>query len=170
MASDARVLGFGSIGQERTRQHELLRATVAGGVLAGAAMLAWAALTAAFLGLPAARPLELAGSTFFGAEALEGGPAVLLAGALVWVVVSIGLALPFAAAVPRDFPFAQGAVMGVGYSFVVLAVMSTVVLPRLAPVMRAEMPEMGGAWVLAYVVFGIALGLVPPLRRRLAAP
>jgi hypothetical protein len=36
------------------------------------------------------------------------------------------------------------------------------------PVMEAGMHETGGAWVLAYAVFGVALGLVPALRRRLS--
>jgi hypothetical protein len=47
--------------------------------------------------------------------------------------------------------------------------MTTSVLPSVNPTMRAEMPAMGGAWVLAYGVFGVALGVIPMLRRRMAA-
>ena len=48
-----------------------------------------------------------------------------------------------------------------------LAVVTSVVLPRVNPLMRAVMVETGGAWVLAYAVFGVMLGFIPVFRRRL---
>jgi hypothetical protein len=175
MASNARAVHDAAIERERAVRREpaarndLPIAGVAGGLLAGAAMVAWAAASGAVAGLPPSRPLELAAATFAGREALAGGPGVLVSGALLWAAVSAALGLLFATLVPRDFPFMSAAILGVGYSLVVLALAASVVLPRVDPVMREEMPAAGGSWVLAYVAFGIVLGLVPPLRRRLAA-
>jgi hypothetical protein len=142
-------------------RHDLLVASVVGGLLAGAAMIAFAAAA------PASRPLALAGATFYGPAALDGGVHVLVAGALLWAAVSALLAFPYGAVVPRDFPFGSAALLGVGYSFGMVVVVSYV-LPGVNPVMQAGMHETGGAWVLAYAVFGVALGLVPALRRRLS--
>jgi hypothetical protein len=149
---------------ERRESHEVLRAGIVAGLFAGGVMLVWAGAGAALADLPPFRPLSLSAATFLdeGAE----GPGALLVGALLWAAVSVGLALLFAAFVPRDFPFVSAALLGVGYSFVVLAVVASQALPRLNPEMRAAMPESGGAWVLAYAAYGAALGVVPMLRRR----
>jgi hypothetical protein len=153
----------------RPRVSDTITGGVAAGLLAGAAMLVWAMGSAALADLPLTHPLELTGATFVGRDGMDGGAPVLLYGVLLWLVVSAALGLAFAAMVPRDFPFVSGAILGIGYSFLVLAVMTSVVLPRLNPTMRAEMPATGGAWVLAYVVFGVVLGLAPRLRRQFAA-
>ena len=137
------------------------------GSLAGAAMLLWATVSAAFLDLSPAHPLELTGATFIGSEALDGVPAMLY-GLLLWAVVSAALGIVYAALIPRDFPFDGAALLGVGYSFVVLAMMTSVVLPGVNPDLHAELPAMGGSWVIAYVVFGVLLGLAPVLRRSAA--
>jgi hypothetical protein len=84
--------------------------------------------------------------------------------------VAIALALCYAALIPRSFPFVSAAVVGVGYSFVVVAVMTTMVLPSVNPAMRAAMLETDGAWVLAYAAFGLALGSVPWFRQHFSAP
>jgi hypothetical protein len=167
MASHARAVHDAAFERERAAPGDPLLGGIAAGVLAGAAMLAWAAGSAAITGLPPSRPLALAAATFFGRDALAGGPAILLSGAALWAGVSAVLGLLYAALVPRDFPYAPAALLGVGYSLVVLAIMASAVLPRVNPVMDAEMPSTGGSWVLAYVAFGAVLGLAPLLRRRL---
>jgi hypothetical protein len=149
---------------ERRPSYDLLRAGSVAGLFAGGVMLVWAGAGAALAGLPPFRPLALSAATFLG-EGAE-GPGALLLGALLWAAMSVALTLLFAAFVPRDYPFVSAALLGVGYSFVVLAVMASQVLPRLNPTMRAAMPESGGAWVLAYAAYGVALGVVPMLRRR----
>lgn len=148
----------------RPESYELVRAATAAGLVAGAAMLVSAGAGAALAGLPPSRPLALTAAAV--ARDGAGGLGTLLLGALLWAGVSVALALLFATFVPRDFPFASTALLGVGYAFAVLAVTTAAVLPRVNPEMRAAMSESGGAWVLAYAAFGVALGLVPVLRRR----
>lgn len=169
MASDARVVDQIAIERQPAARDDLVSAGIAGGLFAGAVMMAFAAVAAASGGLPPSRPLELVAATFAGRAALEGGVTVLLAGALLWAAVSAALGLLYAGVVPRDFPFASAALLGLGYSFFLVGIMMSVVLPRVNPVMRAEMPAMGGAWVLAYGVFGVALAGIPMLRRRMIA-
>jgi hypothetical protein len=168
MRTEARVERM-AVEREPAARNEQRYAGIAGGLFAGGAMMAFVAAAAAAAGLPPTRPLELAAATFAGRAALEGGVVVLLAGALLWAVVSAALGLLYAAVVPADFPLPSAAMVGLGYSFFLIAIVTPVVLPRLNPVMRAEMPEMGGAWVLAYGVFGVALAIVPWLRRRTIA-
>lgn len=153
----------------RPAVNDLLLASIAVGLLAGAAMLVCAALGAAMAELPASRPLALTAAMFTDSDALDAGPGALLAGGLLWATVSVGLALLYAPLVPRDFPFVSAAVVGAAYAFFAMAVLTSAVLPRVNPAMRAGMPDFGGAWVLAYAVFGVALGLVPAFRRRLVA-
>jgi hypothetical protein len=128
-------------------------------------MLAWMVAASALADLSPARPLSLTAATF-SRDAVEGGLATALVGALIWAAVSVALALLYGAFMPRDFPFVSAAIIGVGYAFVVLGVAASAVLPRVNPAMRAAMPEIGGAWVLAFAAFGVALGVIPVLRRR----
>jgi hypothetical protein len=59
--------------------------------------------------------------------------------------------------------------IGVGYVFFVIVAMSSWILPWLNPAMRAGVHDTGGAWVLAYFFFGVALGMIPALRRRIVS-
>jgi hypothetical protein len=69
----------------------------------------------------------------------------------------------------RDFPFGGAAVLGIAYGFGVMALMTSLIVPAVNPVMAEHLPSLGGAWVLARSLFGATLGLAPWLRRRLAA-
>jgi hypothetical protein len=169
MATNARVIDQVAIERQAAARNDLLYAGITGGLFAGAAMMAFAVIAAASAGLTPSRPLELVAATFVGRAALEGGAIVLFSGALLWAAVSAALGLLYAVVVPSNFTFSSAAVMGVGYAFFLIAIMTTSVLPRVNPTMRAEMPEMGGAWVLAYAVFGVALAVIPMMRRRMVA-
>ncbi|ABS28008.1 hypothetical protein Anae109_3829 [Anaeromyxobacter sp. Fw109-5] len=164
--STARVVADVPLHRARARRHDLLVGATVAGVLAGGAAMAWVAASAALAGLPSWRPLAVVAVTLLGEEAANGGAGPVLGGLLLWTGVSTALALGYAAIVPRDFSFASSALVGVAYSFVVMALMTTTVLPRVNALMRAEMAEIGGAWVIAYAVYGLGLGLVPRLRRR----
>jgi hypothetical protein len=153
---------------ERPKVNDAVAGGLAAGVLAGAAMIVWAVASAALADLAPTRWMEVAGATLTGGDAGDEGPHFLLAGALLWLAVSAALGLLFAAMIPRDYPFVSAAILGVGYSFGVLAIMASSVLPRVNPALRAEMTQTGGAWVLAYVAFGLVLGVVPALRQRFA--
>jgi hypothetical protein len=155
--------------RERSASHDLLAAGVAGGLLAGAAMLASITASAALAGRSLAQPLQLTAATVLDRGALDGGAGAVALGLLLWAVVSVALAVLFGAMLPRDFPFVSAAALGVAYMFFVIALATSFVLPRVNPVMREEMPPMGGAWVVAYALFGLVLGVVPVLRRRFGA-
>jgi hypothetical protein len=152
---------------ERQEPNDFLYASVIGGIVSGAAMLAFLVANAARADLHPLRPLVLT-AAMFGGEAAEPGPGSLVLAGLLWAVVSVGLALLYAAMVPRYFPIASAAMIGVGYVFFVLMAMNSWVLPSLNPQMREGLQETGGAWVLAYFVFGVALGAIPAIRRRIA--
>ncbi|HET7755434.1 MAG TPA: hypothetical protein VFK85_16135 [Anaeromyxobacteraceae bacterium] len=172
MATEARVIEqIASERQQRAARHDLLYAGIGGGLFAGAAMMAFAAVAAAIGGLPSSRPLELVAATFADrdAVAVDANAVALATGALLWAAVSAALGLLYAATVPSDFRFPSAAIMGIGFSCILIAIMTSLVLPSVNPAMRAGMPEMGGAWVLAYAVFGAALGVIPMLRRRMTA-
>lgn len=149
---------------ERDPDRGPARAGIAVGLVAGGAMLAFAAAAAVHADHAPWRPLALAASTFSDA-ALDGGPLHLAVGALLWAAVSVGLALLYASFVPRDHPFASAAVIGVGYATAVLGVMASIVLPRVNPAMREAWAAAGGGWVVAFAIYGVALGLVPLVRR-----
>lgn len=166
MATGAHVLDEVVPRRPHGTRNDLLWSGGAGGLLAGGAMMGWAIAASASAGLPPSRAITLTAATFLGRDALEGGVQTVLAGALLWFVVSVALALVFGAVIPRDFPFGSAAILGVGYSFFVLAFMTSSLLPRVNTLMLDEMQEMGGAWVLAYAVFGVGLAFVPLLRRR----
>jgi hypothetical protein len=158
-----------AVPRDRARTNDVLAGGGGAGLVAGAAMIAFMMAAAAAAGLGPAWPLELTAGTLMGADALERGAAAALLGLLIWAVVSAALGVLFAALTPRDYSFASAAVVGLGYALLVMPIMVTLVLPRVNPTMRAEMPATGGAWVLAYAVFGVLLGLVPRFRRRFAA-
>lgn len=145
-----------------------VRAGVVVGLIAGAAMLLVVAAAGVRADHAPWHPLALAASTF-ARDAIAGGAGHLAVGALLWAVVSVALALLYASFVPRDHPFASAAAIGVGYATAVLGLMASIVLPRVNPAMRAAWAAAGGAWVVAFAIYGVALGLVPLLRRRWSA-
>lgn len=155
--------------RRRTAVNDSVLAAIAGGLLAGGAMMVWLAAGAALADLPPSHPLEVAASAFTTRSEGPTGPGGLALAGLSWALVSVSLALLFAPIIPRDFPFTAAALLGVGYAFLVMAIMTSVALPRLNPLMRPAMAEVGGTWVLGWAVFGIVLGSIPLFRRRIVA-
>ena len=59
------------------------------------------------------------------------------------------------------------AAMCVGFALAVMAIMTSFVLPWVNPSLRAEMPTLGGSWVIAHAVYGLSVGaLAQRLRQR----
>ncbi len=168
-AHAVRVADTADLAGRRPATNDLVVASAVAGLLAGAVMLASAALGGTWSGLPASSPLALTAAIFTESGSTEAGAGALVAAALLWAAVSVGLALLYAPIVPRDFPFVSAAVVGAAYALVAMAVVTSAVLPRVNPTMRAGMTDSGGAWVIAYVVFGLVLGLLPGIRRRLVS-
>jgi hypothetical protein len=130
-------------------------------------MVGWMMGAAALDGASPLDPLRAAGTTFRGAEAPEGGVGTVAWGLLLHLAVGVPLGVAFAASVPRDMSVSAGSVLGAGTALFVMAFAVKLVIPRLAPVLAAEMPRHGGAWVIAYTVFGAVMGIAPWLRRRI---
>jgi hypothetical protein len=156
----------------RSSSKEVLVAGMALGAIGGAAMLAWLMIDAALHHASPLTPLRLFGGTLLGPEALTGGVGSLLPGLLLHLVISAVLGLPFAALVPRNFPVAAAAVLGIGYAFAVMVLMTAYIVPAANPLLDEHMASFGGAWVLGRALYGAMLGFAPALRRHLsrAAP
>lgn len=155
--------------RDHVRTNDALAGGASAGLLGGAAMLAIVMAAAPGAGLTPAWPLQLTAGTVMGADALERGASAAILGLVLWAVVAAALGVVFAAITPRDYSLASASIVGVGYALFVMPIMVTLVLPWVNPTMRAEMPAVGGTWVIAYAVFGSLLGLVPRFRRRFAA-
>jgi len=145
---------------------EVILPGIAAGLLGGAAMAAWLTIAAGVAGMAALAPLKAIGLTFAGPGALAEGSALL--GLALHALVSAVLGIVYFAVFPRDLPPGCAAVVGGGYAMFALGIMATVVVPTVNAPFREAMQPIGGSWVVAHVLFGVALGLGPELRRRLS--
>lgn len=146
---------------------ELVVAGAAVGLGGGALMALWLAASAAVVGIPPLSPLRRIGLTFLGPEAVEGDPAVLAFGIFLHLVVSAVLGVVFTWILPTGFPYGGAAVVALGFAWVAMAVATSLVLPAVNPALREQMPALGGSWVAAHAVYGLAVGAGPWLRARL---
>jgi hypothetical protein len=144
-------------------------AGLAVGVLGGAAMALFMVFAAAVNGLEPLAPLEAMGETFTDQDAPHGRPSFLVYGIFLHLAVASLVAILFLAMTPTEFTTTCAAVTGIGFTVLVMATMSMVVLPAANPELRAAMPALGGSWVIAHALYGVALGFGPGLRRRLRA-
>jgi hypothetical protein len=130
----------------------------AAGLLGGLAMAVWMIASAMIEGMEPLAALRPMGHTFAGSEPLGEGAAVLLYGLALHMLFSGGIGVLFTALLPRDLEPRFAWVMCVGFAFVVMAIMTSSVLPAYNPSLRAEMPELGGSWVLAHAAYGATVG------------
>jgi hypothetical protein len=149
------------------RRHEVLGSGSLCGIVGGVAMVGVAMIGATSQGMTAGHPLQVIGESFVGPEALDGAAKIAF-GALVHAVTSVAFGILFAAIVPRDFPMASAIGVGVGLALLTLMFMMSLVVPWASPGFRRGMQDIGGSWVIAHAVFGVALGTNPALRRWLS--
>ncbi len=145
----------------------------AAGLLGGIAMAIWMLASAAIDGMEPLAPLRPMGDTFAGSEPRGGGAAVLLYGLALHMLFSGAVGVLFTALLPGDLEPRFASVMCVGFAFAAMAIMTSFVLPAYNPSLRAEMPELGGSWVLAHAAYGATVGLFAQKlrqRRRAAGP
>jgi hypothetical protein len=147
---------------------ELLLRGIAPGLLGGAVMAAFLTIAAGVAGMPALAPLRTIGLTFAAPGALPGADGSALLGLVLHALVSAVLGIVFFAVFPRDLPPGCAAVVGAGYAAFALGIMAAVVVPTVNAPFREAMQPIGGSWVVAQVLFGVALGLGSELRRRLS--
>ena len=161
------LTGYPPTIDERSSPREVLVAGMAVGALGGAAMLGWLMLDAALRDTSPLTPLRLFGGTFLGPQALTAGAGAVLLGLLLHLVVSAALGVPFAALVPRDFSIVGASVLGIGYAFVVIVVMTAYIIPAANPLLDGHLRSFGGAWVIARALYGAILGFTPWFQRHL---
>jgi hypothetical protein len=161
------VLEANHVAQGALRRHDAFTAALVAAAAGAVAMAAVAMVGAAVVGIAPSSPLALIGESFVGPEALAGGGKVAY-GVLVHVVTSLAFALLFVGVVPRDYRAGSALGVGVGFAMFGLMFMMSVVVPWANPGFRSGMQEIGGTWVIAHAVFGLALGTTPALRRHLA--
>lgn len=153
--------------RDAMRHHEALAAGIVSGIAAGVAMMAVAMTAAAIQHVSPLLPLQVIGESFVGPEALDGIAEVAF-GLLVHLLVSTILGILFAAIVPREFGTTCAMGLGVGITLFAMGFMMSTFVPWVNPGLRGHFQVIGGAWVLAHTVFGVTVGLVPALRRRIA--
>jgi hypothetical protein len=149
-------------------KHELLASGAVCGIAGGVIMIAIAAAGAQSEGLAPAHALRTIGESFVGVGAFETEGARIAFGAVVHLAVSATFGVLAASLLPRDFEVASGVGVGVGFALFALGLMMSLIVPWANPGFRSGMQDIGGTWVLAHAAFGVAVGLAPVLRRRLA--
>ena len=147
-----------------SRRDEVLWPGMASGLLGGALMALFLMAAAGVVGLGPLYPLQVIGTTLVGPEGLERSVIALSAGLLLHLALSAACGVLFAAFVHRDMPLPCAIGVGVGYAFLVLGVMASLVVPAVSPLFREKMQPIGGSWVIAHAVFGASLGFAPALR------
>jgi hypothetical protein len=133
------------------------------GIAGGLAMAAYMVVSAAYNGHGLLDPLRPLGATFTETED-PSGAARFLYGMLLHLSVSALLAVLLLAVLPAGMPAKAGAVVGIGYSWFIMAMMTTLILRAVNPHMRYEMTTLGGSWVIAHALYGIVIGFGPRLR------
>lgn len=144
-------------------------AGMSAGILGGAVMGLFLVLAAAVNGFEPLSPLEAIGETFTDRDAPHGSPAFLVYGIFLHLAVASLIAIVFLAMIPADLTTTCAAVTGMGFTVLVMALMSILILPAVNPELRDEMPALGGSWVIAHALYGLSLGFGQRLRRRLGA-
>lgn len=143
--------------------------TVAQGALAGlaggAVMAAWICASSAFHDRGVAEQLAAAGTTLIGGGALSPAARALY-GLGLHAVVSAAFGVVVAPLLPRDSTAAGNAVLGAGYAYVLMGIMTALVVPATTPELPDTMRELGGSWVVGHGLLGAATGFfVLRLRR-----
>ncbi|MBK7857172.1 MAG: hypothetical protein IPJ65_00855 [Archangiaceae bacterium] len=154
--------------EEEPLAPEILKAGAVSGLAGGVLMAVWAMFATLALGLgPFAVP-QLIGATFRGPEALLQGPTTIVIGVVLHLLVSAFFGTLFSMLVRRDTPRGIAALAGVAFSLGVFVLMTFVVMPVVNPVMSSRVAMMIGTVLVMHVLYGVALGTTPILRRKFA--
>jgi hypothetical protein len=159
MSSEVAVVRQVSVG-------DTLYAGALAGMVGGVVTALFAMAAAAANGMDILSPVRMIGATFIGAGALEGGAGVIGYGLLLHAATAMAWGVLFTSILPRQASAGAALVAGLVYGLVVMLVMLYVVLPVVNPLMR-EAVDGTTAFMVAHLIYGAALALVPTLRGRL---
>jgi hypothetical protein len=146
---------------------EIIDPGLVAGWLGGLAALVLAVLAAAGWGLPAWRPLQLISAFIVGDDALHLGWRSAALGFLIHMVVSGLWGVLFCAILPRGASTRWSVSLGLGFSFIIFALMTWLVLPWVDPLLIARVNTV--ALLVLHLVYGAVLPLALPLRRNVRA-
>jgi len=163
IAETERAPAVGHASGKVTLEVGIVAGIIGGMLMAGLTMMATAA---GGMGLLA--PLKLIAATFFGKEATAGGAGVLLVGLMLHMTNAAALGVIFAALIRRIEGGGAAVAAGLAFGIAVWLATTFIALPVADPIMRAAVAAIPGAWFVAHAVFGVGLGSVPALRRKLA--
>lgn len=149
-------------------------AGIVAGFIGGVLMALTAMIHAAAVGKGFWLPMKLVAGVFWGAAAPGGNIWMGIMGLLIHLAVASALGLGFGLFVSDRVDAPTALFTGVTYGVGIWLVMSFFVLPWANPVMMAPQLESMGWWFGYHIIFGLLMGLVPPLTRafggRTAAP
>ncbi len=106
-------------------------------------------------------PLKVLGAFVYGVEALVAGSIAMLAGAGILLGFSIVLGILFALFTSRRTSIVAALFVGIAVGIVIWAAMDLLVLPSMNPTMAARVALMPVAYFVAYLLYGIGLGMTP---------
>ena len=144
-----------------------LTAGVVAGIFGGGLMLAliipwtWSTGVGAWL-----VPKAIA-ATWYGLEALLGGPGVIAVGFVTHFLVAIFWGVLFAWLANRDLNYAAAAGSAMFYGFLVWLFMTYAFLPWVNPTLAIRVNTMPVAWFLGHLLFALPLVAVPWMSRAL---
>jgi hypothetical protein len=130
------------------------------GALAGVLMAITAMITTQVIGDGFLLPMKLIAATFYGTQAVDGGPLVIVTGLALHIITSVVFGVAFAL-MTRISLFATGAFFAISTALgvVLWASMTYFVLPLVDPLMFKY--AAGTPWFVGHIAFGAALGSTP---------
>lgn len=147
---------------------EIVGAGIPAGLLGGALMMIFEVLYTRFtVGDPWLLPRSIS-ATLFGANAFDGGAAVIVLGIVAHAVVSTFWGIGIAALATREITFAPALAVSLMSGLVILVMMTFFVLPVIDPLMYTRVSAMWTMWIVAHLLYGLGASVAPALRRRFA--
>ncbi len=134
-------------------------AGLVGGILMGLSLMILSGVS----GMGFLHPIELAGSTFYGVEAILGGTGPLVAGILVHLGSTSLLGALFGALLPMNQQ-RKATSWGVFYGIFCWALVTFMALPLLNSTMQERVEWAPGWWFLSFLLYGSVLGNTPRIR------
>jgi hypothetical protein len=147
---------------------EKLAAGAIAGILAAVLMTGSLMAYSDAIGAGVWMPLKTLAGLVYGVEALLAGSLAISTGAGIQLGFSVALGILFGLTVSRRTSVVLALFAGLAIGIAIWAAMELYVLPFLDPTMEARIALMPGAYFVAHVLFGIALGITPLLVRALS--